>query len=153
MTAATVGDVAIAAFAAGAAGLAGVAAVTDGFVAAVAGGAGVWALAATTLAAISRIRTVCFIALFYSGKVLHGSVSGAPALEHPAINPASSAVLGARCSTRIDSWRASAPSPTAPLPSRVGMPSAAVKLPSEAPPVEASFSGKPSSAARLLAWR
>ncbi len=52
--------------------------------------------------------------------------------------PASSAVRGARCSSTTDSWLACAPSPTAPIPSSVGMPRAEVKLPSDAPPVDAS---------------
>ena len=69
---------------------------------------------------------------------------------HPANIPASKAVRGARCSSRTDSCAACAPSPTAPMPSRVGMPRAEVKLPSDAPPVEASSSANPSSAAR--AW-
>src|ERR1035441_1201808 len=70
---------------------------------------------------------------------------------HSASNAASSAVLGARCSTTIDSCGACAPSPTAPKPSRVGTPNAAVKFPSEAPPVDASSSVKPNSAASALA--
>jgi hypothetical protein len=48
-----------------------------------------------------------------------------------AINAANSAVRGATCSTATDSCAACAPSPTAPRPSSVGTPSAAVKLPSE----------------------
>ncbi len=49
-----------------------------------------------------------------------------------------------------DSCGECAPSPTAPMPSSVGMPSAAVKLPSEAPPVAASSSAKPRSAGKRL---
>ena len=65
--------------------------------------------------------------------------------------PPAAAVLGTRCSTTTDSCAACAPSPTAPNPSSVGTPSAAVKLPSEPPPVAASSSVKPSSAASSLA--
>src|SRR5258708_37492828 len=45
------------------------------------------------------------------------------------------------------SWTACAPSPTPPSPSRVGMPSPAVKLPSEPPPTAASASFQPRSCA------
>lgn len=51
---------------------------------------------------------------------------------------ASSAVLGASSRNTIDSFLACAPSPTAPIPSSVGIPSADVKLPSDPPPVAAS---------------
>ena len=76
--------------------------------------------------------------------------SGEVCARQPINIAASSAVRGARCSTRTDSWRACAPSPTAPMPSSVGMPRAAVKLPSEPPPVEASSSAKPSSRGQRL---
>ena len=46
-----------------------------------------------------------------------------------------------------------APSPTAPSPSSVGTPSAAVKFPSEPPPVDASPSGTPISRISDCAWR
>ena len=51
-----------------------------------------------------------------------------------AIIDASSAVRFANSLSRIDSCTACAPSPTAPIPSNVGIPSAAVKFPSEPPP-------------------
>ena len=56
-------------------------------------------------------------------------------------------------STRMLSCGACAPSPTAPRPSSVGTPSAAVKLPSEPPPVSDSSSSTPSSARQLLRRR
>src|SRR3712207_3139404 len=51
------------------------------------------------------------------------------------------------------SWSVCAPSPSMPRPSRVGMPRAAVKLPSEPPPTRgAETRSKPISAASDLAW-
>ena len=58
--------------------------------------------------------------------------------ERPPIIAASSAVLGTSASSRMDSRSACAPSPTAPIPSNVGIPRAEVKFPSEPPPVAAS---------------
>jgi hypothetical protein len=51
------------------------------FAAGVAGLEVVWALITAVLATINRIKTVFFIAQS-SSMVLHGSVSGAPAMEH-----------------------------------------------------------------------
>src|SRR5580698_2581469 len=58
----------------------------------------------------------------------------------PPIIAVSSAVLGTSVSSKIDSRSACAPSPTAPIPSSVGIPRAEVKFPSEPPPVAASCS-------------
>ena len=61
---------------------------------------------------------------------------------------ASSAARWGMVLNRTCSWVEWAPSPTAPKPSRVGMPRAAVKLPSDAPPAAASPSAKPICLAR-----
>ena len=66
---------------------------------------------------------------------------------------ASSAVLGASSFSTIDSCTACAPSPTAPIPSSVGTPSADVKFPSDPPPVAASCRPKPIVPARVAARR
>src|SRR5437660_11893427 len=62
-----------------------------------------------------------------------------------AIRAASRAALLGISERTTDSWAACAPSPTAPRPSSVGTPRAAVKLPSEAPPVllSSSTQGRP----------
>ena len=65
--------------------------------------------------------------------------------SRPPIIAASSAVLGTSASSKIDSRCACAPSPTAPIPSRVGIPRAEVKFPSEPPPVAASCKMKTQS--------
>ena len=102
----------------------------------------VWALRRPRLPPVNRIKSACFIVVEIPDRSLHGSLSGQQVLLAISM-PASSAVRGARCSTITDSCRACAPSPTAPMPSSVGMPSAAVKFPSDAPPVAASSSTKP----------
>ena len=113
----------------------------------------VWAPAAA-MAAARETRAIRFMMRKFSNSILHGVYQAgfaAAGFHDQRINiPASSAVRGARCSMRTDSWGACAPSPTAPMPSSVGMPSAAVKLPSDPPPVDASSSAKPSSAASEL---
>ena len=59
----------------------------------------------------------------------------------------SKAARGTRLSTSTCSCKAWGPSPSGPRPSRVGIPRAAVKQPSLAPPVEPSCRSMPSSAA------
>jgi hypothetical protein len=75
--------------------------------------------------------------------------AGAPQSWPPRLkldsNIASSAVRSAIRSSRMLSFTACAPSPTPPSPSSVGTPSAAVKLPSEPPPVADSSSFTPNS--------
>src|SRR5262249_49498705 len=53
----------------------------------------------------------------------------------PAMSPATSAARSGSGSSSTYSWSACAPSPIAPSPSSVGTPSAAVKFPSDPPPV------------------
>ncbi len=65
-----------------------------------------------------------------------------------ASNIASSAVRSAIRSIRMLSFTACAPSPTPPKPSSVGIPSAAVKFPSDPPPVDDSSRSTPSSLAQ-----
>src|SRR6266436_409143 len=67
------------------------------------------------------------------------------------INPANRAALRGNSEMVMNSWTACAPSPTPPRPSRVGIPSPAVKFPSEPPPTAASLSFQPSSLARTTA--
>ena len=68
-------------------------------------------------------------------------------------NRAIRAARGASDDTKQCSCNVWAPSPSQPSPSSVGVPMAAVKLPSDPPPViAASGRSKPSSAARLTAW-
>src|SRR3981081_1521357 len=76
----------------------------------------------------------------------HMSLSADYCKERRPIIAASTAVLGTRASSRIDSWEACAPSPTAPIPSSVEIPRAEVKFPSEPPPAAASRHLKPSPA-------
>ena len=64
---------------------------------------------------------------------------------------ATSAARSGRSATSTCSSRACAPPPRGPRPSRVGIPAAAVKLPSEAPPTRAAPSSKPRSPARRRA--
>src|SRR6185295_6628644 len=65
----------------------------------------------------------------------------------PSTRRASSSARRGRSEARTHSWRACAPSPTGPRPSRVGTPAAAVRFPSEAPPTRAAERTKPRSAA------
>jgi hypothetical protein len=73
--------------------------------------------------------------------------------HNPASSFAISAVRSDMRSIRMLSFAACAPSPTAPRPSSVGTPMAAVKFPSEPPPLSDSSSSTPSSRASLCAVR
>jgi hypothetical protein len=83
-------------------------------------------------------------------KTRDASNAGAHSLDSSIAN---SAVRSAIRSTRMLSFTACAPSPTPPNPSRVGMPRAAVKLPSDPPPDNDSSSLTPSSWAMPRAVR
>ena len=85
------------------------------------------------------------------GGFMWGSTGFLTAYVVAAIIAANNAVRGASESMRIDSFSACAPRPTAPMPSRVGMPRTEVKFPSEPPPVEASSNTNPSDAASSFA--
>src|SRR5438874_1789780 len=81
-------------------------------------------------------------ALGYDGRLLPswGRVGRCTDSQMVSISDATSAARRGSSEITIDSVGACAPSPTPPSPSRVGIPSPAVKFPSEPPPTAASSS-------------